>query len=209
MSPFSSSDRTAAIWEIARAGELRGAIAAARGILRDRDASPADIVELLLVCAFCAMRQGHHADALRDLQAAADLARSPHAEEGLALRVDVWRAELAYFQGRYSDAKDIVDRAQPKLEHRGDLAYAALALRVRIAILLARADYDGIAAIAERALAVSRASGDDYALVQMLNVLGAVYFDRATSKLGQPHARSHLSSFNPSDAAPIEDEAPR
>jgi tetratricopeptide (TPR) repeat protein len=80
-------------------------------------------------------------------------------------------------------------------------------LRVRIATLLARADYDGVAAIAERALAVARASGDDYALVQMLNVLGAMYFDRATSKLGLPHARSHLSSLNPGDAAPIGDDA--
>jgi AraC-like DNA-binding protein len=182
-------------------------MAAARDALGNCDALPAECVELRLVCAFCAMRQGQHADALRNLQAAAEWARSPQAGAGPASHVDVWRAELAYFQGRYSNAKDIVDRAQPELEHSGDLAYAALALRVRIAILLARADYEGIAAIAEHALVVATSSGDDYALVQMLNVLGAVHFDRATSKLGQPHARSHLSSIDPSDAAPIEDEA--
>lgn len=207
MRPVQSSGETAGIWEIARAGDLRGAIAAARAALGHRDALPAECVELLLVSAFCAMRQGQHADALRNLDAAAEVARSPQAGAGPTLRVDVWRAELAYFQGRYSDANGIVERALPELEHSGDLAYAALALRVRIAILLARADYDGVGAIAERALAVARSSGDDYALVQMLNVLGAVYFDRATSKLGQPHARSHLSSFNPSDATPVEDDA--
>jgi AraC-like DNA-binding protein len=205
VSALQPSDPTG-IWEIARAGDLRGAIAAAHGALGNR-ASPSERIELLLACAFCAMRQGQHADALRNLEAAGELARSPQAGAGSALRVDVWRAELAYFQGRYSDANVIVDRALPELEHSGDLAYAALALRVRIAILLARADYAGVAAIAEHALAVARSSGDDYALVQILNVLGAVYFDRATSKLGQPHARSHLSSFSPSDAAPIEDDA--
>jgi hypothetical protein len=101
------SGRTAGIREIARAGDLRRAIAAARGALEQRDASPAECVELLLVCAFCAMRQGQHADALRHLDAAAEAARSPQAGAGPALRVDVWRAELAYFQGRYSDANGI------------------------------------------------------------------------------------------------------
>ena len=47
---------------------------------------------------------------------------------------------------------------------------------------------------AERAIALAEASGDDYVIVQVLNVLGAVSFDRATSKLNLPHARSHLSS---------------
>lgn len=195
------------MWEIAREGDLRGAMAMARDALARRSALPAECVELLLACAFCAMRQGQHADALRDLDAAADVARSLQGSGWLVLRVEVWRAELAYFQGRYSDANGIIDRVLPELERSGDLPYAALALRVCIAVLLARADYDGIVAIAERALAVARSSGDDYALVQMLNVLGATYFDRATSKLGQPHARSHLTSFNPSDVSPVEDDA--
>jgi AraC-like DNA-binding protein len=36
--------------------------------------------------------------------------------------------------------------------------------------------------------------------VQVLNVLGAAHFDRATSMLSEPHARSHLSAVDPSAA---------
>jgi AraC-like DNA-binding protein len=53
----------------------------------------------------------------------------------------------------------------------------------------------------------AEASGDDYVLVQVLNVLGAFHFDRATAKLPQLHARAHLSSLDPRDAAPMEAEA--
>jgi AraC-like DNA-binding protein len=208
MSPASHRDGTiSALWQIARAGDLRRATDVARAALAERSASPAERVELLLVCASCAMRQGEHADALRDLDAAAATARSPEAGAAAVLRVDVWRAELAYFQGRYSDASGIVDRTLPKLECGGDLAYAALALRVRIAILLARTDYAGVAAIADHAMDVARSSGDDYALMQILNVLGAVQFDRATSKLQGPHAHSHLSALDPRDAVPMEKDA--
>ena len=80
-------------------------------------------------------------------------------------------------------------------------------LRIRIATLLARTDYDSIAALADHAIAVAEASGDDYVLVQVLNVLGAVAFDRATAKLRVPHARSHLSSLDPHDTAPMEEDA--
>jgi AraC-like DNA-binding protein len=93
------------------------------------------------------------------------------------------------------------------LEQRGDLAYVAFALRIRIAILLARTDYEGIASLADRAIRVAEASGDDYVIVQILNILGAVHFDRATSKLNVPHARAHVTALDPRDAAPMEADA--
>lgn len=205
----SAAPRPSKVWELARSGELRAAVDAARKALGKGAASvaPADRVELHLVCASCAMRQGDHAEAIRELDAASAAAASPGCDRRSALHVEAWRAELAYFQGRYSDANDIVDRLLPLLESSGDLAYAGFALRIRIAILLARADYDSVPALAERAIAVSEASGDDYVIVQILNILGAVHFDRATSKLNAPHARSHLSSLDPHDAAPMEDDA--
>ncbi len=144
---------------------------------------------------------------MRELDAAAKVASVSKAGDGAELRVETWRAELAYFQGRYSDANEIVDRLLPRLEESGDRSYAAFALRIRIAILLARADYDAVAPFAERAIALAEASGDDYVIVQVLNVLGAVSFDRATSKLNLPHARSHLSSLDPHDAEPMEQDA--
>jgi AraC-like DNA-binding protein len=195
-------------WELARSGELRAAVEAARGALDSPTAgtSSADRVELHLVCASCAMRKGDHVGALRELDAAAHAA-APDAESGPALRVEAWRAELAYFQGRYSDANGIIDRLLPILEGNGDRAYAAFALRIRIAIMLARANYDAASAQADHAIELGEASGDDYVLVQVLNILGAVCFDRATSKLHAPHARSHLSSLDPHDAAPMEEDA--
>jgi AraC-like DNA-binding protein len=148
------------------------------------------------------MRQGNHADARRELDAAAAAADG----ELPVLRVEAWRAELAYFEGRYSAVPDtpaLVDR----LEALGDLGYAAFALRTRIAILLARAEYDAIAALAPRAVALAQASGDDYVLVQVLNLLGAVCFDRATSKMREPHARAHLPALDPSDAEAMQADA--
>ena len=88
-----------------------------------------------------------------------------------------------------------------------DWAYAAFAMRIRIAILLARADYDGIATQAARAIRNAEVSGDDYAVVQILNVLGAAHFDCATSKLPEPHARAHLTSLDPPDTLPMTGEA--
>jgi AraC-like DNA-binding protein len=196
-------------WERARSGELRGAVDLARTLLADTAAvlGPGERVELHLACASCAMRQGAHADALRELDAAAAQARKPGAGPRSSLRVDAWRAELAYFQGRYSEASEIVARVTPLLEDAGDRAYAAFALRVRIATLLARADYDAIAKIADKALALAEGSGDDYVIVQVLNILGAVAFDRATSKLDAPHARAHLTSLDLQDTAPMEADA--
>jgi AraC-like DNA-binding protein len=203
----SSTEFTARLWEQARSGDLRGAAAAADAAL-DRDPpAQAACVELHLVAASCAMRQGRHADALRDLDAAAAAALGPPSDVALALRVDVWRAELAYFQGRYSAANAIIDRVQAPLEDGGELAYAAFALRVRFAILLAHADYDTVAREAARAIALAVASGADYVLVQVLNILGATSFDRATSKLPAPHARAHLSALDPHDTAPMEADA--
>ncbi len=196
-------------WERARSGDLRGAADAARAALGNlgSDAPPGNRVELHLVAAFCAMRQGLHSEAMRELDAAGHAASSPQAHAGLAFRVDTWRAELAYFQGRYSAANKIIDRLLDRLEKDGDWAYAAFALRIRMAILLARADYRGVAAQADRAIRDAEASGDDYVTVQVLNLLGAFHFDCATSKLPEPHARAHLSSLDPTDAAPMEDSA--
>jgi AraC-like DNA-binding protein len=196
-------------WELARSGDLRGATEAARKALSDlgRDAPPSSRVELHMAAAFCAMRQGHHSDAAEELDAAGRAARLPGAGEGLALRVETWRAELAYFQGRYSAVNEIIDRLLERLEQRHDWGYAAFALRIRIAVLLARADYEGIAAQAGRALKDAEASGDDYVMVQVLNILGAFHFDCATSKLSEPHARAHLSSLDPRDTVPMEDDA--
>jgi AraC-like DNA-binding protein len=164
-------------------------------------------VELHLISAFCSMRQGNHSEALRELEGAGRAASSLPANSGMGLRVEAWRAELAYFQGRYSYASKIIDDLLPRLDRKGDWAYVAFALRIRIAILLARADYQGAVALADRAIQTAEASGDDYVLVQIFNVLGAVHFDRATSKLSGPHARAHLSSLDPRDAVPMEDDA--
>jgi len=198
-----------ASWELARSGDLRGAAEAARKALGElgSDAVASSHVELHLVAAFCAMRQGDHSEAMRALDAATHAASSPQADKGLLLRVETWRAELAYFQGRYSATTEIIDRVLGALEESGDWAYAAFALRIRIAVLLARADYEGIAAQAERAVRDAETSGDDYVMVQVLNILGAVHFDCATSKLPEPHARGHLSSLDPQDAAPVEADA--
>lgn len=123
------------------------------------------------------------------------------------MRVAVWRAELAYFQGRYSAANEMLDRVHEPLEANADWTYAAFAFRVRIAILLAHADYAAVTPLADRAIRAAEASGDDYVMVQILNILGAVRFDAATSKLLQPHARAHLSSLDPHDVLPMEDDA--
>ena len=185
MTPRSAGTRSVArLWEQARAGDFRGAGAAARAALAAlrADQPPARRAELNLVLAFCSMRQGRHSEALRELEAARDAAASLAADSGLALRIATWNAELAYFQGRYSDANELIDRLLPQLERRRDWAYAGFALRIRIAILLARADYDGAAALADRAVQVAEASDDDYVLVQILNILGAVHFDRLTER---------------------------
>ncbi len=198
-------------WELARSGDLRGGTEAAQDALAQLapHASVASRVELRLVAAFCAMRQGHHADALGELEAAGCAAASRPGDPGLALRVDTWSAELAYLQGRYTDANDTISRVLAPLESCGDWAYVAFALRIRIAILLARADYEGVAALADAALHAAETSGDDYVMVQILNILGAVHFDRATSQLSEPHARAHLSSLDPGVIAPMEVEARR
>jgi len=206
--PAPSSAAIEATWELARSGDLRGAADAARKLLGElgKNEGLRSHVELRLVGAFCAMRQGDHSEALRELDAAAHAATSPRAD-GLALHVETWRAELAYFQGRYSVATEIIDRVLEPLERNGDWAYAAFALRIRIAILLARADYEGIASQADRAIRDAEQSGDDYVMVQVLNILGAFRFDCATSKLPEPHARAHLSSLDPRDTAPMEADA--
>jgi AraC-like DNA-binding protein len=204
-----SSDATSAAWMQARSGDLKGAADAARRLLRERsvEKDPGDVVELHLVCASCAIRQGDHAKALASLEAAGAAAARPHVDARLSPRVQAWRAELAYFQGRYSEANDIASRLLPELERTGDLVYAAFILRVRIAILLARGDYDAVAGVADRAVALAEASGDAYVQVQICNVLGAVHFDRATSKLREPHARAHLSALDTHDLAPMESDA--
>jgi AraC-like DNA-binding protein len=207
--PTTSARTIASLWELARSGEFRRGAAAAHDALRamGSDEAPDRRVELHLISAFCSMRQGLHSEALRELETAGHAVASLPADTGVANRVEVWRAELAYFQGRYSDSISIVDRLLVPLEQRGDWTYFAFALRIRIAILVAHADYEGAVALAGRAILATEASGDAYVTVQILNVLGAVYFDRATSKLSEPHARAHLSSLDPRDAAPMEADA--
>ncbi len=197
------------IWELARGGDFRGGAAAAREALGALACgrSAGRRVELHLIIAFCLMRQGHHSEALPELENAAQAAGPLGADSEKTCRVDAWRAELAYFQGRYSDASQMLDRLLPRLEQNCDWGYVAFALRIRIAILLARADYEGALALAERAIQVAETSGDDYVIVQILNVLGAVYFDRATSKLNAPHARAHLTSLDARDVVPMETDA--
>ena len=197
-----------AIWKRARSGELKRAAAAAAAALAELPArrAPGPRTEMHLVAGFCAMRQGNHGEAQRHLDAAEEAAADPGAPAVLRLRVATWRAELAYFQGRYSAADASIDALVAGLERVGDRAYAAFALRIRIAILLARADYEGIAAIADRALAFARTSGDAYVLVQVLNVLGATHFDRATSRLHR-HARAHLPALDPQDTAGMQEDA--
>ena len=146
----SSSD----LWRLARDGDLRGSIDAARRTLEGLGpASATDLfVDLHLVIAFCSMRAGDYAEAARTLDVAAQAANGAVAGSRFTPRVEVWRAELAYFQGRYSAAKAIVDQLVDELEQAGDKAYAAFAMRIAIAILLARTDYDGIAKLASRAI---------------------------------------------------------
>ena len=197
---------TIGLWRLAREGDLRGALDAARAALASHDGRAATdaFVDLHLVVAFCTMRAGDYAEAARVLDVAGG---AVDAGAPLAARVDVWRAELAYFQGRYSVAEAIVEGLVDRLEQSGDHAYAAFAMRIAFVILLARADYDGIARRTTRAIDNAKASGDDYALVQILNVLGAAHFDCATSKLAEPHARAHLSSLDARDALPMKEEA--
>ena len=193
-------------WALARGGDLKGGLEAARFQLAagaGGELPPADVVELHLVMASCALRLGQHGDAAAALDAAERTAVDAGLE-GPRLRVEVWRAEMAYFQGRYSTAVEIVDRVEAALEAAGDKAYAAVALRIRIAVHLARAEYERAAALGERATALAESSGDAYVTVQVLNILGAVHFDRATAALLEPHARSHLSLLDPRDAAPME-----
>jgi len=202
-------DTIHAAWERARAGDLREASEQALHALAALAGSgvACERVELHLVVAFCAMRQGHHSEAARELGEADVECDAANRNATLGLRVATWRAELAYFQGRYSAAEEVLEGLVERLEQERDHAYAAFALRIRIAILLARADYPRIAALAERALDLAEASGDDYVRVQILNVLGAFHFDQATSRLTEPHARSHLSLLEPRDAAPMEADA--
>lgn len=196
-------------WERARAGDFRGALEAAHEALTgsSRTRPVAEQVELRLVAAFCAMRQGSHGTAARELDEAERALGSAAERERLLPRVAAWRAELAYFQGRYSAAEEILDAIDGRLERQGDSPYGAFCLRIRIAILLARADYARIDALASRARRVAESSGDDYVNTQILNVLGAYLFDRATSKLPDPHARSHLTSVDPKDAGPMQADA--
>src|SRR5688572_5780761 len=200
--PVPTSDILRETWEQARAGDLRGAAEKTREALT-RPQAPSVRAELHLAAAFCAMRQGQHAEAARELDEAQAASNGSVGSAALARRVATWRAELAYFQGRYSASEEILETLVDELEREGDFAYAAFGLRIRIAILLARADYGRIAAIAERAVRLAEASGDDYVHVQILNILGAYHFDAATAELGEPHARAHLSSLEPRDAAPM------
>ena len=206
----SSRARTiASLWELARSGDFRGGAAVARdalGALRPNGA-PGRRVELHLISAFCSMRQGHHSEALRELETADHAAASFPADSRIALRVETWRAELAYFQGRYSESSAIIDRLLARLERKGDWAYVAFAQRIHIAILLAHADYEGAVALgrsgdpgcgSERRRLCHRPDSQcpRRGLLRPRHV-----------KLSGPHARAHLSSLDPRDAVPMEADA--
>ena len=196
----------AAEWPLARAGDVKEALARARKALAELPARApaARHVDLLLVAAFCLIRQGQFSEALHELEVAANAAGD---DRGLMRRIAAWQAEVAYYQGRYSAAVEVIESVAPALEAAGDFAYAAFAMRVRIFVLLARADYDAIEANSAHAVALAEAANDDYILVQVLNALGAAHFDRATSKLPQPHARSHITSLDPGDVGPMQEDA--
>src|SRR5438270_5563217 len=149
-------------WELGRAGRYREAVLSAQKILARRvcAAPPSTRVDAHLAIAFCAMRQGHLDEAKSHLEDASRAASQDPSKMSLALHVDVWRAELAYFQGHYSSARRIVDRVLGLLAETNDQKYTAFALRIRIALLLARGDYDGIAATADAALKAAHASCD-------------------------------------------------
>jgi hypothetical protein len=84
------------------------------------------------------MRQGDHAEAMRELDAAAKAASASKAGAGAKLRVETWRAELAYFRvGTRTPRGSSISYSL--VWKSGDRSYAAFALRIRIAILLARA----------------------------------------------------------------------
>jgi AraC-like DNA-binding protein len=201
------SNKVAELWRLARDGDFRGAVAGVKALKSGRRIPAAAGIQLKLLLAFCAMRQGQHEVALEELHAAARTASLSGAQPVWQLRVAAWRNELAYFQGRYSEAISSVEQNSAKLEGAGDFAYAAFALRTLIAMLLARADYDGIAKVAPKAIQLAQDSGDVYVLVQVLNVLGTAAFDRATAKLRVPHARAHLSALDASDTPPMETDA--
>ncbi|HVN35232.1 MAG TPA: hypothetical protein VMU96_08255, partial [Casimicrobiaceae bacterium] len=81
-----------ALWERARSGDLRGGSEAAREALAqcEPQLAPATRVDLHLVAAFCAMRQGQHAEALRELAAADAAAKHASLDAQLSLRIDTW-----------------------------------------------------------------------------------------------------------------------
>ena len=192
-------DSVIALREMARQGDLRGAADAIRHRLETSGLTSRDRCDLQLLAAFCAIRQGLPEAAERALDAA-DEAANASRRKAVSLRVSAWRAELAYFQGKGFPSEGVLENLAHQLEQCGDLASAAFALRVLLAMLVARADYAQSSRIAPRAVRLARAGGDPYVLVQVLNVLGAMCFDRATSRLTQPHARAHLPLVEPEDA---------
>jgi hypothetical protein len=142
--PSSRARSIARLWELARSGDFRSGAAAARAALGalGADGAAGRRIELHLISAFCLMRQGHHSEALRELETADHAASSLPTDSGMALRVETWRAELAYFQRRYSYASNIVDRLLARLEQKGDWAYVGFALRIRIDVTLTAATLD-------------------------------------------------------------------
>ena len=192
------------LWRHARAGELR--LAAERASAQiGAGVAGAPLVELHLVRTFCALRRGMLDDAARELDQAGAAADSLSAARP-ALHVLAWRAEAACFRGDYPAATAMAREALAGLVAARDWSHAAFAVRVEIAALLARTEYDAIALLAPLAVRYARASRDDYVKVQVYNVLGAFHFDRATAHMPR-HVRSHITSVDPAHAAVSRHEA--
>ena len=153
------------------------------------------------------MRQGHHAEALRELDAADRAASSRGTNHGsrFASRRGAPSSRTFRVAIRKSTTSSAAwsRRWSAKAIGRTRHLRCAYASRYCSRARITRAPRRS----ADRAIRIAEASGDDYVMVQILNVLGAVAFDRATSKLDGPHARAHLSALDPRDTAPMEADA--
>src|SRR5829696_9223395 len=93
MAALRTPPRIVDLWEAARNGNFR---AAADGAQRALDAQGvagiSRSVELRLIIAFCAMRQGHHGEAGRALEAARETSGRSERPGSLKARVALWRA---------------------------------------------------------------------------------------------------------------------
>ncbi len=132
----------------------------------------------------------------------------PRGDAGPMLRVDVWRAELAYFQGRYSDANASIDRALPRLE-------AERRLRVRcFRAAHSHRDLARPSGLRQRGgpggprRRARRGRAETITFSSRSSTCWAPLRSTAPRRsCDVPHARSHLSSLDPRETAPMEEDA--